>query len=64
MAHRCACLVLFGGVPLKLGNEVIGAIGVGGARGGDKDEACSDAASARSKTDCADPTVGLCAGGA
>jgi uncharacterized protein GlcG (DUF336 family) len=30
-----------GGVPIKVGNEVIGAIGVSGAPGGDKDEACA-----------------------
>ena len=30
-----------GGVPLKVGNDFIGAVGVGGAPGGDKDEACA-----------------------
>ncbi|MBI4986077.1 MAG: heme-binding protein [Rhodocyclales bacterium] len=30
-----------GGVLLKVNNEVIGAIGVGGARGSEKDEACA-----------------------
>jgi uncharacterized protein GlcG (DUF336 family) len=30
-----------GGIPIKVGNEVIGAIGVGGARGSEKDEACA-----------------------
>jgi uncharacterized protein GlcG (DUF336 family) len=30
-----------GGVPIKAGNEVIGAIGVSGAPGGEKDEACA-----------------------
>jgi uncharacterized protein GlcG (DUF336 family) len=34
---------LQGGVPIKVGDEVIGAIGVGGAPGGDKDEACANA---------------------
>jgi len=34
---------LAGGVPIKIGNEVIGGIGVGGAPGGDKDEACATA---------------------
>jgi uncharacterized protein GlcG (DUF336 family) len=29
-----------GGVPIKVGNEVIGAAGASGAPGGDKDEAC------------------------
>jgi len=32
-----------GGVPIKAGTEVIGGIGVGGAPGGDKDEACAKA---------------------
>jgi uncharacterized protein GlcG (DUF336 family) len=32
-----------GGVPIKAGNDVIGAIGVSGAPGGDKDEACANA---------------------
>jgi len=30
-----------GGVPIKVGSETIGAIGVSGAVGGDKDEACA-----------------------
>ena len=33
-----------GGVPLKSGEEIIGAIGVGGARGSENDEACALAA--------------------
>jgi len=32
-----------GGVPIKAGGEFIGGIGVGGAPGGDKDEACARA---------------------
>jgi uncharacterized protein GlcG (DUF336 family) len=32
-----------GGLPIKTGNETIGAIGVSGAPGGDKDEACARA---------------------
>jgi uncharacterized protein GlcG (DUF336 family) len=32
-----------GGVPIKIGNETIGAIGVGGARGAGADEACANA---------------------
>ena len=31
-----------GGVPIKAGNDVIGAISVSGAPGGDKDEACTN----------------------
>ena len=34
---------LAGGVPIKLGNEVLGGVGVGGAPGGEKDEACANA---------------------
>jgi uncharacterized protein GlcG (DUF336 family) len=36
-----------GGVPIKAGNDVIGAVGVSGAPGGDKDEACSNAGIAK-----------------
>lgn len=36
-----------GGVPIKAGNDVIGAIGVSGAPGGDKDEACANAGIAK-----------------
>jgi uncharacterized protein GlcG (DUF336 family) len=36
-------LPLAGGVPISAGNEIIGAIGVAGAPGGDKDEACATA---------------------
>ena len=37
-------LLLGGGVPLKVGKEVIGAVGVGGAPGGHLDEQCANAA--------------------
>jgi uncharacterized protein GlcG (DUF336 family) len=37
-------LLLGGGVPVKVGNEVIGAVGVGGAPGGQLDEQCAVAA--------------------
>jgi uncharacterized protein GlcG (DUF336 family) len=36
-------IALGGGVPIKAGDEVIGGIGVSGAPGGEKDEACSNA---------------------
>ena len=29
-----------GALPIKIGEEVVGAVGVSGAPGGDKDEAC------------------------
>jgi uncharacterized protein GlcG (DUF336 family) len=37
-------LLLAGGLPLKVGDEVIGAIGIGGAPGGHLDEACAQQA--------------------
>jgi uncharacterized protein GlcG (DUF336 family) len=37
-------LLLAGGVPVKVGNETIGAIGVGGAPSGQIDEQCAQAA--------------------
>ena len=40
-------LVLGGGVPVKVGNEVIGAVGVGGAPGGHLDEQCANAGIAK-----------------
>ena len=40
-------LILGGGVPIKVGNEVIGAVGVGGAPGGHLDEACANAGIAK-----------------
>jgi uncharacterized protein GlcG (DUF336 family) len=40
-------VALGGGAPIKAGDEMIGAIGVGGAPGGDKDEACANAGIAK-----------------
>jgi uncharacterized protein GlcG (DUF336 family) len=37
-------VMLAGGVPIKVGTDTIGAIGISGAPGGDKDEACANAA--------------------
>ncbi|HDR2470989.1 heme-binding protein [Enterobacter soli] len=37
-------LLLAGGLPLKVGDEAIGAIGIGGAPGGHLDEACAQQA--------------------
>ncbi len=37
-------LLLGGGVPVKVGNEVIGAVGVGGAPAGNLDEQCANTA--------------------
>jgi len=36
-----------GGVPIKAGTEVIGGVGVSGAPGGEKDEACANAGIAK-----------------
>jgi uncharacterized protein GlcG (DUF336 family) len=36
-----------GGLPIKVGNDTIAAIGVSGAPGGDKDEACAGAGLAK-----------------
>ena len=40
-------LLLGGGVPVKVGNEVIGAVGVGGAPAGNLDEQCAMAGIAK-----------------
>ena len=44
LVHIPGFLLLGGGVPVKVGNEVIGAVGVGGAPGGHLDEQCAIAA--------------------
>lgn len=36
-------LILGGGLPVRMGDELVGGIGVGGAPGGDLDEACAQA---------------------
>jgi uncharacterized protein GlcG (DUF336 family) len=37
-------LLLQGGIVIKIGDETVGALGVSGAPGGEKDEACARAA--------------------
>ncbi len=49
LVHIPGYLLLGGGVPVKVGNEVIGAIGVGGAPGGHLDEQCANAALDKAK---------------
>lgn len=44
LVHIPGFLLLGGGVPIKVGNETIGAVGVGGAPGGHLDEQCAVAA--------------------
>lgn len=44
LVHIPGFLLLGGGLPVKAGNDVIGAVGVGGAPGGHLDEQCAVAA--------------------
>jgi uncharacterized protein GlcG (DUF336 family) len=44
LVHIPGFLLLGGGVPVKVGNEVIGAVGIGGAPGGHLDDQCATAA--------------------
>ena len=44
LVHIPGYLLLGGGVPVRAGNDVIGAVGVGGAPGGHLDEQCAVAA--------------------
>ena len=45
--------LLPGGVAIKVGDEIVAALGVGGSPGGDKDEACAQAGVASIKDDLA-----------
>ena len=49
LVHIPGFLLLGGGVPVRAGGEVIGAIGVGGAPGGHLDEQCAMAALEQAK---------------
>lgn len=44
LVHIPGFLLLGGGVPVKVGNEVIGAVGIGGAPAGLLDEQCANVA--------------------
>ena len=44
LVHIPGFLLLGGGVPVKVGDEVIGAVGIGGAPGGHLDDQCAVAA--------------------
>jgi len=44
MNHVKGILVLEGGLPIRAGGSLLGAIGVSGAPGGERDEACAQAA--------------------
>jgi uncharacterized protein GlcG (DUF336 family) len=41
--HLSGIIAAQGALPIKVGNEVIGAVGVSGSPGGEKDEACAKA---------------------
>lgn len=43
LVYISGILLLAGGVPIRVGNEVIGGVGVGGAPGGHLDEQCAQA---------------------
>jgi uncharacterized protein GlcG (DUF336 family) len=43
LVHLTGVIALQGALPIKIGDDVIGAVGVSGAPGGDKDEACAKA---------------------
>ena len=43
LVHLSGVIALQGALPIKLGDDVIGAVGVSGAPGGEKDEACAKA---------------------
>jgi uncharacterized protein GlcG (DUF336 family) len=47
LVHLPNVFLVAGGVVIKSGEEVVGAIGVGGSPGGDKDEVCAQAAVAK-----------------
>ena len=47
LQHLAGVFLVAGGVVIKSSDEVIGAVGVGGAPGGDKDEVCAQAAVAK-----------------
>jgi uncharacterized protein GlcG (DUF336 family) len=49
LQHLAGVFLVAGGVVIKSRDEVIGAVGVGGAPGGDKDEVCAQAAVAKIK---------------
>lgn len=44
LVHIPGFLLLGGGVPVRVGNEVIGAVGIGGAPGGHLDDQCAQSA--------------------
>jgi len=55
LAANPTWLARAGAIPVSVGGTLIGAIGVGGARGSDKDEACAVAGSTRCAAACTEP---------
>ncbi len=43
VVHLSGVIALQGALPIKVGEDVVGAVGISGAPGGDKDEACAKA---------------------
>lgn len=43
LVHLDGVLIIGGGLPIKVGDQVVGAIGVAGAPGGDIDDSCAQA---------------------
>jgi uncharacterized protein GlcG (DUF336 family) len=43
LVHLTGIVAIQGALPIKAGDEIVGAVGVSGAPGGDKDEACAKA---------------------
>ena len=43
VVHLAGVIAAQGALPIKIGDEIIGAVGVSGAPGGEKDEACAKA---------------------
>ncbi|HTV87534.1 MAG TPA: heme-binding protein [Stellaceae bacterium] len=43
LVHLSGVIAAQGALPIKIGDDVIGAVGVSGSPGGDKDEACAKA---------------------
>lgn len=41
LVHLEGVLVIGGGIPIKVGDDLVGAIGVAGAPGGDRDDTCA-----------------------
>ena len=63
LVHVPGFLLLGGGVPIKAGNEVIGAVGVGGAPGGHGGAGGAGVAAGKSAAHCVGCVAGVCLDG-